>query len=99
MHCLEFNISDNNKFKDWNSYNPSNFAYNNSYVTESDFDYTLEKEQDKNKVYFIDKYSHTFDFEDRARLFENIIGVKNINFKDYQYLYKKMIYLKNELQL
>ena len=99
LHNLEFNLNNQsvNVFNNWNTYNPTNFIYNNSYTGDTTYDYTL-KEEDKNNVYFIDYYSHTYETEDRARVFEKICSCTEDSIvKDYPRLYEKGLYLESEI--
>ena len=99
LHNLEFKLNNDGikVFADWKSLNPSNFYYNNSYTSSSLFNYTL-KEDNKDNVYFIDYYSHTYETEDRARVFEQICACnQDSNIKKYPHLLLKGNYLKNEI--
>ena len=99
LHNLEFNLNNSGiyPFSNWNNYNPINFTYDDSYTEDIKNNYTILEENSEN-VYFIDYYSHTYDTEDRARIFENICACsENSIVKDYPNLYKKAIYLKEEL--
>lgn len=99
LHNLEFNLNNQGiyPFKNWSSYNPSDFYYDNSYTSNSKFNYTL-MEKDINNVYFIDYYSHTYETEDRARVFENICSCnEDSKINDYPNLYAKGLYLKEEI--
>ncbi len=101
MHSIENNMYDlyyNNKiktepFKKWNSYNPKNYKYDDSYVKEENDKYTIASNKD---IYFIDAYSHTYAHEDRARIFESLCGSEDI-FSKYPNLKKKALYLKGEI--
>ena len=101
MHAIENNmyyLYDNKKlenkpFINWNQYNPKNFKYNNSYVEETNDKYTISSGKD---IYFIDSYSHTFQSEDRARVFEQFCTEDNI-FDKYPNIRKKAEYLKKEI--
>lgn len=97
MHNIEFNLKNKNieAFKNWQNLNPQDFYYQNSYTKESIYNYTLN-ETDKNLVYFIDKYSHSYESEDRARIFENICTNNNI-IQEYENINKKATYLKEEI--
>ena len=99
LHNLEFNL--NNKgiypFSNWTSLNPIGFSYDNSYTSTSTNNYTI-LEENKENVYFIDYYSHTYETEDRARVFENICACDSDSIvNDYPNLYKKGSYLKEEI--
>lgn len=101
MHVIENNmyyLYDNKKlenkpFINWDQYNPKNFKYNNSYVEETNDKYTISSGKD---IYFIDSYSHTFQSEDRARVFEQFCTEDNI-FDKYPNIRKKAEYLKKEI--
>ena len=55
-------------------------------------------EKDINNVKFIDYYSHTYETEDRARVFENICSCnEDSKINDYPNLYAKGLYLKEEI--
>ena len=96
FHNIEFNLNNHNYYFDkWDNYNPQDFIYNNSYTSKYIYNYTLE-ENDKDKVYFIDYYSHTFPEEDRARIFEKTCT--NFNLKEYPNLYQKLLYLNEMLK-
>ena len=99
LHNLEFKLNNDGikVFADWKSLNPSDFYYNNSYTSSSLFNYTL-KEDNKDNVYFIDYYSHTYETEDRARVFEQICACnQDSNIKKYPHLLLKGNYLKSEI--
>lgn len=98
LHTLELNLKYQEKepFSNWLNYNPPNFAYYNSYTQKRYSNYTL-KEEEKENVYFIDSYSHTYPEEDRARLFENICTTTSTNLTEYPHLYAKALYLKSEI--
>lgn len=101
MHSIENNMYDlyydnklkNEPFKKWNSYNPKNFKYSESYVKEENDKYTISSNKD---VYFIDSYSHTYSNEDRARIFEQLCS-KEDTLNKYSNLKKKALYLKSEI--
>ena len=92
MHNIEF-LLEENIFPDWDLYNPPDFTYNNSYNIVTPFNYTLT-ENDLNNIYFVDKYSHTYPEEDRARIFENICPCKTSPLLNYPHLKAKALYLK-----
>ncbi len=99
LHNLEFNLQNKglNPFPNWNSYNPPNFSYNDSYTSSNYFNYTLT-EANKEDVYFIDEYSHTYASEDRSRIFEKICACNDTSvINDYPNLYQKGLYLKEEI--
>ena len=99
LHNLEFNLNNQNiyLFKNWNHYNPTGFKYNNSYTSDTHDNYTLT-EKEKENVYFIDYYSHTYETEDRARVFERICSCEEDSIvNEYPNLYEKGVYLKEEI--
>jgi len=99
LHNIEFALIKKNitPFSDWNNYNPKDFQYNNSYTKPYLYNYTLDSD-DKEQVYFIDKYSHTYATEDRARIFENVCACnENSLVKSYPNLYNKALYIEEEL--
>ena len=97
MHNIEFNLSKNNTlFTNWDSLNPPEFYYNNSYTKPYIFDYTIN-EDDINNVYFTDKYSHTYADEDRARIFEAICAYEKSPLTTYPNLITKAKYLETEI--
>ncbi len=96
MHNIEFSLKDYQVFIDWSKYNPPSFTYTNSYNTISPFNFTLNETNPEN-IYFIDKYSHTYPEEDRARIFENICAYQTSPILDYSNLTNKAQYLKKEV--
>lgn len=99
IHNLEFVLTRKSitPFSEWNKFNPEDFNYNNSYTKTYIYNYTIT-EEDKDKVYFLDKYSHTYDSEDRARVFESICScTENSVVKNYPNIYKKAEYLETEI--
>ncbi|MBO4862764.1 MAG: hypothetical protein J5517_00210 [Eubacterium sp.] len=73
----------------WSSLNPPDFDYYYTYVSDEGEDYSWGDSEDSNKYttmyenawqenykdsYYIDSYAKTFPTEDRARLFEYLIG-------------------------
>ena len=54
----------------------------------------------KENIYFIDKYSHTYATEDRARIFENICSCnENSIIKIILIFIKKALYLEEEIYI
>ena len=99
IHNTEFALNKKSKdiFNEWNKYNPEDFSYNDSYTKEYIYNYTIN-EENKENIYFIDKYSHTYSTEDRARIFENICSCnENSIIKNYPNIYKKALYLEEEI--
>lgn len=80
-------------FNKWNTLNPKNFDYNNSYTDETNEEYTISNNKD---IYFIDSYSKTYPSEDRARIFEQLCNSKNV-LNEYSNIKKKALYLKDEI--
>lgn len=98
MHNTELSLKKDTvtPFNDWNKFNPTEFEYNNSYTSPYKYNYTLN-EKDKNNVYFIDEYSHTYEMEDRARVFENICSLNTSSIiLEYPNLLAKGQYLEEE---
>lgn len=75
MHSMEQNTDGMSLFPDWKNYNPKGFKYANSYAGTPDSKYSLDG-PDGYDIYFFDVYSMTNELEDRARIFENILGVE-----------------------
>lgn len=101
MHNIEINAKHQNFnfLKNWNDYNPKSFSYSDSYNVNPDSSYTLALEEREN-VYFANSYSKTYEAEDKAVIFENICGCdKDSPLKGYNNLYKKALYLKEEILL
>ncbi len=69
-------------YSNWDTLNPNGFEYFMAYLDEegNEYDsyysseYTTFSEDDVNNVYFVDGYAKTFETEDRARIFEYILG-------------------------
>ncbi len=98
MHNIELNLHNSKitSFPKWSNLNPQDFHYNESYTKEPIFDYTLKDATDS--AYFIDTYSHSYDLEDRARIFENICAyTSDTIINDYPHILKKGLYLKEEI--
>lgn len=98
MHNIELNLRNSRltPFEDWNKLNPSDFYYNKSYTKEPIFNYTLKDTLEN--AYFIDTYSHSYDLEDRARIFENICAYKSDTIVNkYPNILNKSLYLKDEI--
>ncbi|MCM1053349.1 MAG: hypothetical protein NC483_05195 [Ruminococcus sp.] len=99
MHNIEFNIENKNTspFPDWLKYNPKGFNYLGSYTKTSEQDFTIYDLNEDN-VYFIDRYSHTFPAEDRARIFEKICAYDEKSIvNEYPNLKIKAEYLKENI--
>lgn len=99
IHNTEFvlNKQNINIFSEWNKFNPEEFVYNDSYTKPYIYNYTINEENNDN-IYFIDKYSHTYASEDRARVFESICSCnENSIVKSYPHIYEKAIYLEEEI--
>lgn len=102
-HELEHNLENNSNyhnqiiFEKWDELNPKDFYYTYSYTDESNVNYTLS-ENNKENVYFIDIYAHTYPTEDRARVFEYVCAPDNeINLEEYPNLNAKAQYLEEEI--
>ncbi len=70
----EGNLMRPSYFSDWNHYNPSNFSYDNSYgfVNGYNTKYVFAYNKSANNNAFVSVYSKTYDYEDRAELFESL---------------------------
>ena len=98
LHAIDDNAS-NRKYDiagNWYDYNPKGFEYNIKYFNTGDNKYTTYTYEDD--AYFVDAYGKTNQYEDRARIFENICYVDGENvIKKYPSLLKKAIYLRDEI--
>lgn len=71
-------FTDNGDWDMWTKLNPDGFEYDGTYdeyfnnTDKSTLDYTYQYDGDPNDAYFFDRYSKTFENEDRARIFENL---------------------------
>lgn len=80
----------------WYDYNPKGFEYDIKYYNKGDNKYTTDSYEDD--AYFVDAYGKTNQFEDRARIFENMCYLDGeINIKKYPSLLKKAKYLRDEI--
>ena len=70
---LEFNLND--LYKDWNSYNPSGFSYENN-ISLLDNKYVYGMDSDTN-AYFVSIYSKCSDKEDRAEVFADTMAAND----------------------
>lgn len=65
----------------WEKLNPKDFTYFDSYVMEDGSDVSTQTSPEYTpetaEVYFVDGYSKSYIGEDRARIFENFIWVRN----------------------
>ena len=99
MHAIDDNAS-NHKYDiagNWYDYNPKDFNYNISHFKNNNTEYTISSDDGKN-AYFIDTYNKVNQYEDRARIFENICYVDGDNIiKKHPNLLKKAEYIKDEL--
>lgn len=98
MHAIDDNAS-NNKYDiagNWYDYNPKNFEYNVKQYSNWDVNNTIY--DNKSDAYFVDPYSKTNQYEDRARVFENMCYINDENkIKKYPSLLKKGEYIRDEL--
>ena len=95
MHALEDAVLTKKKpiFEKWFSYNPKKFEYG----IKSKYYGRYTGGSDKDDVYFVDSYSQTNDFEDKARIFENMCMNTAENIKKNPKLLNKAKYLRDEL--
>lgn len=92
MHAIEEYLSMNNVyFRNWNSLNPDNFNYSDSYNI-SFYSDVLGNNKNRNEIYFLDNYARSSAIEDRARMFE-FMCLGN-DFSRFPRLYEKASYLK-----
>lgn len=81
MHAIDGYISaefphvKNDGYPDWYDYLPENFEFNESYYDKkgepySDTTYVFQGVNSSKRVYFLESYQKTYDFEDRAVLFQ-----------------------------
>ena len=98
MHSMEQNTDGMSLFPDWKKYNPKGFKYANSYAGTPDSKYSIDG-PDGYDIYFFDVYSMTNELEDRARIFENIIGVEKdeCRINDLPKLKAKALYMRERL--
>ena len=98
MHSMEQNSDSDKLFPEWKKYNPKGFKYANSYANNSDTKYSIEG-PDGFEIYFFDAYSKTNAMEDRARIFENILGVEKdeCRVNDLPKIKAKALYIKERL--
>ena len=98
MHSMEQNTDGMSLFPDWKNYNPKGFKYANSYAGTPDSKYSIDG-PDGYDIYFFDVYSMTNEMEDRARIFENIIGVEKdeCRINDLPKLKAKAMYMRERL--
>ncbi|MBO4450418.1 MAG: hypothetical protein J5777_07510 [Clostridiales bacterium] len=98
MHSMEQNTDTDTLFPEWKKYNPKGFKYADSYAKASDSKYSLDG-PDGYDIYFMDVYSMTNAMEDRARIFENILGVEKdeCRINDLPKLKAKALYIKDRL--
>ena len=81
----------------WYDYNPKDFSYGINQYKELNMQYTTS-ESDLDKAYFIDPYSKINQSEDRARVFENVCYLDDVNIiKKHPNLLKKAEYMRDEL--
>lgn len=91
-HVFEYklNVSKNNIFVDWNSYNPKNFKYIDD-TNSLDEKYIYNSSQSDDNAYFVTKYSKTSEKEDRAEIFAEIMTFKTkpTYLEEYSHIRKK----------
>lgn len=98
MHSMEQNTDAETLFPEWKKYNPKGFKYADSYAKTADSKYSIDG-PDGYDIYFFDVYSMTNAMEDRARIFENILGVEKdeCRINDLPKLKAKAQYIKDRL--
>jgi len=98
MHSMEQNSDSETLFPEWKKYNPKGFKYADSYAKAADAKYSLDG-PDGMDIYFFDVYSKTNAMEDRARIFENILGVEKdeCRVNDLPMIKAKAVYIKERL--
>lgn len=84
-------------FPDWDSLNPPDFTYYETYVDDEGYDIgtgelTWSDEYDNENIWFVDTYSKTYGKEDRARVFENLF-MNNDWYFESPHLYAKAEHL------
>ena len=101
-HEMQHAIDDNAAYRkydiagNWYDYNPKGFEYDIKYYNKGDNKYTTDSYEDD--AYFVDAYGKSNQFEDRARIFENMCYLDGeINIKKYPSLLKKAKYLRDEI--
>ena len=101
-HEMQHAIDDNASYRkydiagNWYDYNPEGFEYNIKYYNNGDNKYTTYDSEDD--AYFVDAYGKSNQYEDRARIFENMCYLDGeINIKKYPSLLKKAQYLRDEM--
>ncbi len=103
MHVIEramkFGNPDAELFADWQSLNPNDFEYSNSYASTGGDTQLVYDPEKKNfeKAYFAETYSMTNDKEDRATLFELMIK-PNEGFEKCRNLLKKAEKTEEEIK-
>lgn len=98
MHSMEQNTDGKSLFPEWNDYNPKGFKYSDSYAKSPDSKYSLDG-PDGYEIYFFDVYSMTNAMEDRARIFENVLGVEKDEYRvnEFPRLKAKAMYIRERL--
>ena len=98
MHSMEQNSDSNTLFPDWKKYNPKGFKYADSYAKAATAKYSLDG-TGEDEIYFFDVYSKSNAMEDRARIFENILGVEKNEcaVNDLPKIKAKALYIKERL--
>ncbi|MBR5136951.1 MAG: hypothetical protein IKV30_02910 [Clostridia bacterium] len=106
MHYIEDQIlyagtylNKGDSFSRWSQLNPAGFSYNYSYVDWSGYDYSdttyCYGYNSPDYAYFVDAYSKTFPWEDRARLLEYLLSddPELLNVFDCDHIKYKVEYL------
>lgn len=98
MHSMEQNSDSETLFPDWKKYNPKGFKYTDSYANTADAKYSIEG-PDGYDIYFFDVYSKTNAMEDRARVFENLLGVEKdeCRVNDLPKIKEKALYIRERI--
>lgn len=97
MHAIEEYLKMHNEFfVEWDSLNPKDFSYSQTFYTNQIFSDTIDGNKYYSEVYFIDNYARSSAMEDRARIFEYLC--LGINLQKYPNLAAKATYLQQTLQ-
>lgn len=75
MHAMEQNSDSSSFFPEWNNYNPTGFKYGDSVADHTNSQYTTA-ELEEDDIYFYDTYAKKAANEDRARIFEYLVGTE-----------------------
>ena len=95
MHAMEQNSDPDSFFPEWNYYNPNGFKYGDSDTDHRETKYTIG-ELNVDDAYFCDTYSKRNAKEDRARIFENLVGTEKNEccIRTYPHIEAKAVYIK-----